>query len=169
MTITKRQKLEEKQLHRRFKRLINISYEKTRTWLRKGNLKRHTESILIVIQNNSIRTNQIKVRIEKTQQNRKYRLYGDRDETINHIISKCGKLAQKEYRSRHDWVGRVIHWEMCKKFRFDHTKKWYKHIPASVLENNTLLWEFEIQTDYLISARRPHRIVINKKRELAKL
>ena len=33
-----------------------ISYEKTWTWLRKGNLKRKTESLLIAAQNNAIRT-----------------------------------------------------------------------------------------------------------------
>ena len=44
--------------------------------------------------------------------------------------------------------------------------------PASVLEKDThkLLWDFDIQTDHLISARRPDLIIINKKRrELAKL
>ena len=40
MTITMKQKWEEKQLYVRFKRLINnISHDKTWTWLRKGNLK----------------------------------------------------------------------------------------------------------------------------------
>ena len=34
-------------------------------------------------------------RIDKTQQNSKCKLYGDRDETINLIISECSKLAQK--------------------------------------------------------------------------
>ena len=38
----------------------------------------------------------------------KFRLCGDRDETINHIISECSKLAQKKYKARHDWVGKVI-------------------------------------------------------------
>ena len=51
------------------------------------------------------------------------------DETINHIISKCVKLAQKEYK--------VIHWEMYKEFRFDHPNKWYMHNPAPVIENDT--------------------------------
>ena len=32
---------------------------------------------------------------------------------------------------------KVIHWEMCKKFKFDHTNKWYMHNPAPVLENDT--------------------------------
>ena len=38
--------------------------------------------------------------------------------------------------------------------------------PAAVLENDThiLLWEFDTQTDHLISARRPDLIIINKKR-----
>ena len=113
-----------KQLYGRFKGLINnISHQKTWTWLRKGNLKRETESLLIAAQDNAIRTNHIKARIDKTQQNSKCRLCGDRDETINHIISECSKLAQKEYKARHDWVAKVIHWEMCKKFKFDHTNK----------------------------------------------
>ena len=134
MTITRKQKCEEKQLYRRFKRLINnISHDQTWTWLRKGNFKRETESLQLEAQNNAIRTNHIKARIEKTQQNSKCRLCSDRDETINHIISECSKLAQKEYKTRHDWVGKVIHWETCKKFEFDYTNKWYKHNQAPVL------------------------------------
>ena len=120
-----------------------------------------------------MRTNHIKVRINKTQQYSKCKLCGDRDETINHIISECSKLAQ-EYKVRHDWVGKAIHWEMCKKFKFEHPNKWYMHNPAPVRENDThkLLWDFDIQVDHLISARRPGLIIINnnnKKREIAKL
>ena len=84
MTINRKQKWEGKQLYGRFKRLINnISHDKTWTWLRKGNFKRETESPQIAAQNNAIRTNHIKARIDKTQQNSKCRLYSDRDETIN--------------------------------------------------------------------------------------
>ena len=171
MTTTRKQKWERKQLYGRFKRLENnISHQKTWTWLRKGKLKRETESLLIAAQDNAIRINHIKARIDKTQQNSKCRLCGDRDEKINHI-SECSKLAP-EYKARHDWVGKVIHWEMCRKFQFDHTNKWYMHNPAPVLENDShrLLWDFNIQTDHLISARRPDLIIINiKKRESAKL
>ena len=41
------------------------------------------------------------------------------------------------------------------------------HNPASVLENDThkLLWDFNIQTDHLILARRPDLIIINKKKK----
>ena len=137
-TTTRKPKWEGKQLYGCFKRLINyISHQKTWTCLRKGSLKRGTESLLIAAQDNAIRTNHIKARIDKTQQNSKCRLCGDRDETINHIISECSKLAQKEYKARHDWVGKVIHWEMCRKFQFNHTNKWYMHNPAPVLENDS--------------------------------
>ena len=96
MAITRKRKWEEKQLYGRFKQLINNnSHEKTWSWLRKGNFKRYTKYLLIAAQNNAIRSNQIKARIDKMQQNSKCRPCGDRDKSINHIISECSKFAQK--------------------------------------------------------------------------
>ena len=42
------------------------------------------------------------------------------------------------------------------------------HNPASALENDThkLLWNFDIQTDHLITARRPDLIIINHKKKI---
>ena len=82
---------------------------------------------------------------------------------MNHIISQCSKLVQKEYKARHNWVDKVIHWELCKRLKFDYTNKWCLHDPSSVLENemHKFLWDFDIQTDHLISPRRPN--LINKK------
>ena len=45
--------------------------------------------------------------------------------------------SQKDYKSIHKWVGKVTHGEMCKKFKFNRTNKWYMHNPVSVLENDT--------------------------------
>ena len=113
----------EKQIYGHFKRLINnISHDKTWTWLREGNIKRETESLLMAAQNSAIGTNHIKTWIDETQQS-KCGLCGDRYETTNHIISGCSKLAKKEFKARHDWVSKVINREMCKKFKFDHASK----------------------------------------------
>ena len=90
MEITRKQKWEEKQVYGRFERRKNVDVTK------KVNLKRGTESLLIAAQNNVKRTNHIKARIDKTQQNSRCRLCGDRDETINHI-SECSKSAQKNW------------------------------------------------------------------------
>ena len=157
-TIPRKLKWEEKQLYGRFKRLTSdIPRVKTWTWLRKGNFMREIESLLTVAQNNAIRTNHNKTRIDKTQQNSRCRLCGNRNETINHVISDCSKLTQKEYKTMHDWVDKVIYWELCKELKFDQMNKWYMHNTESVQDNETqrFLWDFEIPTDRQISARRP--------------
>ena len=45
------------------------------------------------------------------------------------------------------------------------------HNPATVLENDShkLIWDFNIQTDHLIPARRPDLIIINKKKRICKI
>ena len=139
--VTIKQKWEEKQLYLRFKRFIsNTSHERTWMWLRKGNHK------------NTLRNNRIKARTEETQQHSKLTLFSDRNKTTNPIISERSKLAQKGYKTRHDWEGKMIYWERCKKFKVDHMNKWYMHNTTSVLENNKhkLHWDFDIQTDHLL-------------------
>ena len=79
-----------KQLYGHFKRKTReISHEETWTLLGKDNLERETESLLIASQNNAMRDNYVKARIDQTQQNSRCRLCGDRDGTVNHIISEC--------------------------------------------------------------------------------
>ena len=65
------------------------------------------------------------------------------------------QVNTKKCKMRHDRMEKVIHWELGMKFKFDHTNKWYRHHPESVLENEThkILYDFEIQTDHLISVR----------------
>ncbi len=48
--------------------------------------------------------------------------------------------------------------------------KWYMHNPTPVLENDThkLLWDFDIQMDHLISAKRPDLTIISKKKKKTK-
>ena len=50
----------------------------------------------------------IKATIHNTQENRKCSLFGNREESVSHIIGECSKQAQKEYKNRHDWVGKEI-------------------------------------------------------------
>ena len=91
-------------------------------------------------------------------------MWGDSDESINHILNECKMLAQKDYKERHDWGGRRILREVCRKYNIDVSEKWYNHEPVSVLDNGqfTLLWDFTIQTDNEIKARRPDMIIKDK-------
>ena len=103
--------------------------------------------------------------MDKTQQNSKCRLCGDRDETIDHLISECYELAQKEYKTRHDRAVKVIRWELCKKLKFDPSTKWHMHKLESVQENQTLkiLCDLEIKTGHKIPTRRQDPVIVNKK------
>ena len=67
--------------------------------------------------------------------------------------------------------GKVIHWEMCRKFQFDHPNKSYMHNAAPIQEDDLhkLLWDFNIHTDHLIPARRPDLMIINKKMRICKI
>ena len=60
-------------------------------------------------QEQAIRTNNIKAKIDKTQENSKCRMCGKAEESVNHVLSECSKLAQKEYKRRHGWFGMKIH------------------------------------------------------------
>ena len=75
-------------------------------------------------------------------------------------------LTHKEHETSQDSVGKMIHKVLCQKIKFDHANKWYRHNPESVLENAThnILGDSEKQKDYLISARQPGQVFVNKKR-----
>ena len=34
------------------------------------------------------------------------------DESIDHIVSGCSKLAQKEYKRRHDNLEKIVNWKL---------------------------------------------------------
>ena len=70
-------------------------------WLQNGDLK-ETESLIVAAQNQSIRVNLVKAKIDKSQKDRLCRLRMKADESIDHVVSRCSKLAHKEYKTRHD-------------------------------------------------------------------
>ena len=162
----------EKTLHGQFLRQTENEAGNDRwNWLRNTGIKRGTESMIMAAQEQAIRTNVIKAKIDKTQEESKCRMCGQVDETVNHIISECSKLAQKEYKRRHDWAGKRIHWEVCRKNGIEVKPKWYEHQPEAVQENERykILKDFNIQTDHVIEARRPDMIVIDKETKFAKI
>ena len=82
---------------------------------KKKSLKRTTEGLIMAAQEQAIGTNHTKAKIDKTQENSKCRMCGKAEERVNHVLSECSKLAQKEYKRRHDWFGTKIQWEICRK------------------------------------------------------
>ena len=88
-----------------------------------------------------------------------------RGETVQHIICECKKLAQCEYKRRHDTVAKLVHWKLCEKHNFERKEKWDKYCPEGAVEDNDvkLIWDINIQCDNPIEPRRPDLILVRKK------
>ena len=95
------------------------------------------------------------------------RLCGKKGESVQHITSGCERLAQKEYKRRHENVAKKVHWDIYKKNGLEHSEKWYEHATEGAVENEEIkvLWDINIQCDNLIEARRHDLIVIDKKEQ----
>ena len=78
---------------------------------------------------------------------------------MQHLICECKKLAQREYKRRHDTVAKLVHWKLCEKHNFERTKKWYEHCTEGVVEDDDvkLIW-----CDNIVEVRRPNLILRKK-------
>ena len=97
----------------------------------------------------------------------KCRMCGEADETVSHILTACKTLAATQYLRRHNEVARAVHWGICKAYDVEVSKSYWKHEPPDVVETQSvkILWDFEIQTDHHIPARRPDIVVRDKSRK----
>ena len=90
-------------LHSQFMRQTEEEGGKERwIWLSGTGIKRKIESLIMATQEQALRTNVIKARIYRTQEESKCRMCGRADDTINHLLNEFSKMTQKEYKRRHD-------------------------------------------------------------------
>ena len=80
-------------------------------WLRNGNLKRETESLLSAAQEQTRTTNSVRKKYQENLSNN-CRLCETHVENFLHIVSDCSMLAQKEYKRRDDKVCLNIYWTL---------------------------------------------------------
>ena len=163
---------EKKVLHGQYLRQTKeVRSDQCWAWLQNGDLKRETESLIVAAQNQSIRTNLVKAKIDKSQGDFLCRVCRKVDESIDHSVNGCSKLAQKEYKIRHDNLGKIVHWKLAGKCNFEAGGKCYEHEPESVFENedSKILSNFSIQTDHVIEVRRPDLVVVDKKERSCKI
>ena len=139
-------------------------------WLKRGELKRETESLLCQLKNRLC-----ELMPSNTQFIRQAILHYEdsvmKRQSITHIVSACSILAKSQYRKRHDKVGTYVHWLLCKKHHLQCSDKWHVHThthtrtPQSVQENNEykILCDFNIQSHRVQVTR--HLFVSTSKRE----
>ena len=60
---------------------------------------------------------------------------------------------------------------IARKCNFEAGDKWYEHEPENVLESEDykILWDFSIQTNHVIEARRVDLVVVDKKERSCKI
>ena len=75
----------------------------------RGDLKKEIEGLVTAAQDQSLRTNVIKAKIEKQQLSPLCIMCGVKDETVGHLLCECSKMEQKQYKHRHDNVARIVH------------------------------------------------------------
>ena len=148
-----------------------VNWDKSWQWLAKGDLKGYTEALICSAQEQALRTNYTKFHIDKNADSPLCRMCGEKGETISHLVSECGKLAQREYKGRHDNVARYVHWQLCNKGNLERAEKWYEQQPEAVIENENfkLLWDFTIQCDRVIETRRSDIVLVDKKNKEVKI
>ena len=134
--------------------------------MKKGCLKKETESTIIATQDQALCTRNLRNVVNRENVESICRVCGAADETVAHIISECSKLAQKEYKQvRHDNIAKMLHWKLCEKWGFNKAEKWYIHKTEKLLEseNCKILQDFPTQTDKTLEHNRPDITVIDKK------
>ena len=141
-----------------------VDWDRSWHWVAKGDMKGCTEALICSAQEQALRTNYTKFYIDKSSESPICRMCGEKAETISHLVNECSKLAQREYKRRHDNVARYIHWQLCIKGGFERADRWYNQQPEAIIENENykLLWDFTIQCDRMIEARRPDIVLVDK-------
>ena len=142
-----------------------IDWDRTWQCIAKGDLKGCTEALIRSAQEQALRTNYMRFHIDHTAESPLCRMCGSKGETVAHVVSECSKLAQTEYKGRHDNVARYIHWQLCGKCGLERASSWYEQKPEGVVESESfkILWDFPGQCDRKIEARRPDIVFIDKK------
>ena len=91
-------------MHRQLAREMSEKVDKYKTlqWLSKNAFKIGQKELLRVVQEEAVRTNYVK------------QIIVEKSESVQHLVSGSEKLAQKEFKRRHNSVANKIHWDLCK-------------------------------------------------------
>ena len=134
-------------------------------WLRKADLKVEAEAMLCAAQEQAIRTNYMKHKIDKTvnqhflecvtRKMKQYFILGANVKSWHNRGTGEGTIMLQEYFIR-NCVGNTTD--------LKRSEKWYDHAPEGVVENKEvkILWDVMIHCDREIKPRKPDIVVVNK-------
>ena len=167
MAEERQERLNGKKLHGKFfKETKDVADERSWQWLRRGSLYKTTEGYVCAAQENALTTRNYCATVLKDGGNDKCRMCGDYVETVGHLVSACKKMAQTDYRRRHDRMGLRVYWEVCGRLGLTRSAKWYEETPDPVRRRKDGLtevwWDQTVSTPTKFDANRPDMVVIDR-------
>ena len=165
---TRREALRAKPLHGSFFRSVSeVADERSWQWLSGGYLTKATEGFILAAQEQAVRTRWVRATIDgEADLDPMCRVCGKQLETVMHLASGCGELAKKQYKVRHDGMGKRVHWELCRKYGIECASKWYDHVPSSICSTKDgdveIYWDRRVETVRGCEHNRPDVVVIER-------
>ena len=134
-----------------------MDMKETYEWLKAANLPAATEGLVVVAQDQALRTQYYERKILHHDVIPTCRMCSVGLETVDHIVAGCSALAPLNYTDRHNQVVSIIHWDVCRHFGVPVESRWYRHHPDRLVETDgiTIMWDTTISTARKIKANRP--------------
>ena len=164
----RKERVTNKEMHGKFFREVKeFACARSCEWVKSGYVNKSTEGFLFAAQEQALHTNWLKARIGGKGVDLKCRKCGEQAETVAHLASGCGELAQLEYKKRHDRMGLRVYWELCKKYGVKCSEKWYDECPEkvrkSVCGEYEIWWDRAVETPKRLDHNRPDVVVLDKR------
>ena len=142
--------------------------EECHVWLSQNLHGRKTSSIMTMLEQ-MIEMKSWKVS-RGLAQDRRCRVYHERDETVEHIVAGCKVLANNEYLTRHNRTLMIMAVDWAKEYKLvgDEMVWCKKHWErGAVFENDKgkLVWDFEFNLRNTTTTRRPDLMLEDKEKK----
>ena len=125
-----------------------------------------TEGYICAAQENVLNTRNYCASVMNQEIDNMCRMCGEYAETVGHLVSACSKLAQSEYKRRHDTMGKRVYWEVCGNLGLRRSEKWYEEVPDQVRKsddgNIEVWWDKKVITPTKFDANRPDMVIIDR-------
>ena len=150
---------------RYFRENNGIADDRSWYWVSHSYVTKNTEGFVFAAQENAIKTKYMRAKILGEGTDASCRVCQKDLETVGHLVSGCGVLAQREYKRRHDRMGLKIYWELCRYHGIKHSDRWYKEAPDQVRSSKDgkveIWWDRPVETTKRLDHNRPDVVVVD--------
>ena len=144
-----KERWKEKKMHGQYPQRLqdgDVDEEERNRQLKSAGLKSETEGLIVVAQDQALKTKHMQSKIIKKGTDPNCRI----QKHIDHITSGCRELAKTKHIHRHNKVAAYGLQNSCRNFDIKVSGKWYEHQPESVIERK--------KSNYLMGPTSIHRL-----------